>query len=64
MYNLLPLYQQRITGAGVTIAIAAQSDGWLALGLLALLAAKTPAPRWRKLPRITRVVRPAQSSEP
>ena len=26
MYNLLPLYQQGITGTGVTIAIAAQSD--------------------------------------
>jgi subtilase family serine protease len=26
MYNILPLYQQGITGAGVTVAIAAQSD--------------------------------------
>lgn len=26
MYNVLPLYQQGITGAGVTVAIAAQSD--------------------------------------
>ncbi len=26
MYNLLPAYQQGITGAGVTVAIAAQSD--------------------------------------
>jgi subtilase family serine protease len=40
------------------------SMDWLALGLLALLAAKTRAPRWRNPPRITRVVRPAQSSEP
>lgn len=61
MYNLLPLYRQSITGTGVTIAIAAESDidttisdaYWTGFGLTPLAA-----------PQFTSVFAPINGTDP